>query len=145
MKVSISENPQLVELEVAIVCARIDNHVQRIAASLNAFDRKIIGKHNGATFIVPAQKVLYVEAVDGATFLYTCDTVLETPLRLYEIEDKLAETEFMRVSKQLLVNFDHVKSLKPFANARLQMILDNDEVIIASRQYAPAIKHKIGL
>ena len=66
-----------------------------------------------------------------------------TPLRLYELEDKLAGTEFVRASKQLLANFDHVVAIRPAINARLQ--LDNGESVMVSRQYAPAIKRKLGL
>ena len=51
----------------------------------------------------------------------------------------------MRASKQLLANFDHVAGIKPYLNARLQLLLDNGETVIVSRQYAPAIKQKIGL
>ena len=145
MNVTISEKPTLTDIEVAIVCPRIDDRVQRIAATLSVFDRKLTGERSGATFIVPAEEVLYIETVDGTTFLYTCDSVLKTSLRLYEAEDKLAGSEFIRVSKQMLVNFDHVKGIKPFDNARIQLLLDNGEAAIVSRQYAPSIKKKIGL
>ena len=87
----------------------------------------------------------YAETVDGRTFLYTKDAVYQTPLRLYELEDQLAGTEFIRASKQLLANFDHVKAIRPEPGARLQLLLDNDEAVIVSRQYAPAIKRKLGL
>lgn len=89
--------------------------------------------------------MLYAETVDGRTFLYSRDRVLESPLRLYELEEALAGTEFVRASKSLIVNFDHVRALRPYLNARLELVLDNGESVIASRQYAPAIKQKIGL
>ena len=89
--------------------------------------------------------VHYAETVDGKTFLYTKDAVFETPMRLYELEDRLAGTEFVRASKQMIVNFDHVASIRPALNARLQLMLDNGEAVIVSRQYAPAIKRKLGL
>ena len=68
-----------------------------------------------------------------------------TPLRLYELEDKLAGTEFVRASKQLLANFDHVVAIRPALNARLQLLLDNGESVMVSRQYAPTIKRKLDL
>ena len=43
------------------------------------------------------------------------------------------------------MNFDHVRGLRPYLNARLELILSNGEHVVASRQYAPAIKQKIGL
>ena len=69
----------------------------------------------------------------------------QTPLKLYELEERLAGTEFVRASKQMLVNFDHVASIRPALNARLQLMLDNGEAVIVSRQYAPVIKRKLGL
>ncbi len=145
MNVTITENPALNDIEVSVACPRIDERVQRIVASLGAFDRVLIGERDGATFRVGVEDVCYAETVDGKTFLYTADAVYQTPLKLYELEERLAGTEFVRASKQMLVNFDHVASIRPALNARLQLMLDNGEAVIVSRQYAPVIKRKLGL
>ena len=145
MNVTITENPALDDIEVSVACPRIDERVQRIVASLGAFDRVLIGERDGATFRDGVEDVCYAETVDGKTFLYTADAVYQTPLKLYELEERLAGTEFVRASKQMLVNFDHVASIRPALNARLQLMLDNGEAAIVSRQYAPAIKRKLGL
>lgn len=145
MNVTITENPALDDIEVSVACPRIDERVQRIVASLGAFDRVLIGERDGATFRVGVEDVCYAETVDGKTFLYTADAVYQTPLKLYELEERLAGTKFVRASKQMLVNFDHVASIRPALNARLQLMLDNGEAAIVSRQYAPAIKRKLGL
>ena len=42
-------------------------------------------------------------------------------------------------------HFDHVVAIRPAINARLQLLLDNGESVMVSRQYAPAIKRKLGL
>ncbi|WP_080802447.1 LytTR family DNA-binding domain-containing protein [Arabiibacter massiliensis] len=145
MNVTITENPALDDIEVAVACPRIDERVQRIVALLGAFDRTLTGERDGATYRLDVDDVCYAETVDGRTFLYTKDAVFETPLKLYELEDKLAGTEFVRASKQMLVNFDHVEAIRPPLNARLQLLLDNGESAVVSRQYAPAIKRKLGL
>ena len=139
MNVTITENPALDDIEVSVACPRIDERVQRIVASLGAFDRVLIGERDGATFRVGVEDVCYAETVDGKTFLYTADAVYQTPLKLYELEERLAGTEFVRASKQMLVNFDHVASIRPALNARLQLMLDNGEAAIVSRQYAPCL------
>ena len=145
MNVTITENPTLADVEVSIACPRIDQRVQRIVAVLGAFERKLVGERGGATYRLDVDDVCYAETVDGRTFIYTADEVYRTPLKLYELEDKLAGTEFVRASKQMLVNFDHVKAIRPALNARLQLLLDNGESAIVSRQYAPAIKRKLGI
>ncbi|MEY8314679.1 LytTR family DNA-binding domain-containing protein [Adlercreutzia muris] len=145
MKLTLEERRDLAEVEVDIRCPVIDRRVRAIVAAANADDRRLVGTADGSTFIVEAAEVLYAETVDGRTFLYGRNRVLESPLRLYGLEDQLAGTEFVRASKSLLVNFDHVRGLRPYLNARLELILENGEHVIASRQYAPAIKRKIGL
>ena len=145
MNVTITENPTLDDIEVSVACPRIDERVQRIVSALGAFDRVLVGERDGATYRLDVDDVCYAETVDGKTFLYTADAAYQTPFKLYELEERLAGTEFVRASKQMLVNFDHVASIRPALNARLQLMLDNDEAVIVSRQYAPAIKQKLGL
>ena len=145
MNVTITENPALDDIEVSVACPRIDERVQRIVSALGAFDRALVGERDGATYRLDVDDVCYAEPVDGKTFLYTADAVYQTPLKLYELEERLAGTEFVRASKQMLVNFDHVASIRPALNARLQLMLDNGEAVIVSRQYAPVIKRKLGL
>ena len=145
MNVTLTENPALDDIEVSVACPRIDERVQRIVSALGAFDRALVGERDGATYRLDVDDVCYAETVDGKTFLYTADAVYQTPLKLYELEERLAGTEFVRASKQMLVNFDHVASIRPALNARLQLMLDNGEAVIVSRQYAPVIKRKLGL
>ena len=145
MNVTITENPPLDDIEVTVACPRIDERVQRVVAALGAFDRALVGERDGATYRLDVDDVCYAETVDGKTFLYTADAVYQAPLKLYELEDKLAGTEFVRASKQMLVNFDHVEAIRPALNARLQLLLDNGESAIVSRQYAPVIKRKLGI
>ena len=145
MNVTITENPALDDIEVSVACPRIDERVQRIVSALGAFDRALVGERDGATYRLDVDDVCYAETVDGKTFLYTADAVYQTPLKLYELEERLAGTEFVRASKQMLVNFDHVQGIRPYLNARLQLMLDNGEAVIVSRQYAPVIKRKLGL
>lgn len=117
MKLTVEERPDLEEAEVTIRCPAIDRRVRAIMATANAVDCRLLGTDGTGTFIVEPSEVLYAETVDGRTFLYGRDRVLESPLRLYELEEALAGTEFVRASKSLIVNFDHVRALRPYLNA----------------------------
>ena len=70
MNVTITEDPRLADIEVAVSCPRIDERVQRIVAGLNAFERKLTGERDGATYRLDIDGICYVETVDGRTFLY---------------------------------------------------------------------------
>lgn len=145
MKITIDEQPGMMGVDVTIACGKTDQQVLDIVARLRMFDRKVTGGSNGSTHIVSAEDVLYVESVDKHTFFYTEEAVYETPLRLYEMEDRLRECDFMRVAKGCVVNFQKIASLKPDVNGRIIATMTNGERIVISRQYAPAVKRKLGL
>ncbi len=145
MHVTLHEDPSLDDVRITVETPVIDERTARIVGALNAFDRRLAGELDGRTHLVPLDDVLYAESVDGRTFLYTHDRVLQSPLHLYELEEHLAGTEFVRASRQALVNFDHVRSLRPALGARMVLTLSNGEDVLVSRQYASAIKKKLAL
>ena len=123
MKITIEEREAAQDIEVTIVCVRVDRRVLDIAARLRMLDRKVTGTADGCTRVLSAEDVLFIESVDKHTFIYTADTVLETGLRLYEMEERL----------------------KPDVNGRIIATLENGEQVVISRQYAPDVKSKLGL
>ena len=145
MKITIDEQPDAQDIEVAIVCRKADRQVLDIVARLRIFDCKVTGSAGGGTRIVSAEDVLYVESVDKRTFIYTADEVLETSLRLYEMEERLADCDFLRVAKGCVVNFRKIASLRPDLNGRIVATMDNGEQVVVSRQYAPDVRRKLGL
>lgn len=136
MKITIEEQEAAQDIEVTIVCVRADRRVLDIAARLRMLDRKVTGTADGCTHVLNAEDVLFIESVD---------TVLETSLRLYEMEERLADCDFLRIAKGCIVNFRAITALKPDVNGRIIATLENGERVVISRQYAPDVKSKLGL
>lgn len=145
MNITIEEQPSAQTIDVAITCRKVDRAVLGIVARLRVFDRKITGTWDGSTHAVNAEDVLYIESVDKRTFFYTVGTTYETPLRLYEMEERLADCDFMRVSRGCVINFRKIVALKPELNGRIVATLEGGDRVVVSRQYAPDIRHKLGL
>lgn len=95
--------------------------------------------------VVKAEDVLYVESVDKRTFIYLPDEVLETSLRLYEMEERLADCDFLRIAKGCVVNFRKIVALEPDINGRIVATMENAEQVVISRRYAPDVKRKLGM
>lgn len=106
---------------------------------------QIPAKKNGETYLIDAAKLLYVEAVERTTFLYTEDNVYESDLKLYELEQQLTERGFLRISKQTLVHLKKIKSLKADLNRKIRVTLCNGEQIMVSRMYADEFRKRIGI
>lgn len=145
MKLSIEEREDLPETEVVIRCCRMDPQVLKMIATLRAFDQKLTGLRDGRTFLLDAKDVLYIDTADKKTFLYTAKEVYETPLRLYELEERLAAQDFFRASKSSVVNFNAIHSLRPDFGGRMELTMENGERLNVSRQYVPVIREKLGL
>ncbi len=145
MKITVEEHPGLAQTEVVIRCPRLDAGTTRLVELLQLSNARLTGEREGVTCLLDAGQVLYIDTVDRGTFLYTGEGVYETRLRLYELEEQLAGREFVRASRSTLVNFAQVRSLRPELGGRLRLTMANGEIVIANRQYVPAIKAKLGL
>ena len=145
MKLHIREDPAAQEVEVTIRCRQTDDEVLALAALLRTRERKLTGVREGETFLLDAGEVLYIDTVDKKTFFYTGDGVYETPLKLYELEERLAALDFFRAGKSLVVNFGQIQSLRPEFGGRLRLTMSSGETLFVSRQYVPTVRRKLGI
>ena len=114
-------------------------------AILNSLDKKLCGVKAGKTYLLEMQDAFYFESIDKRCFIYTADDTFETSLRLYEIEEQLADTGFFRSSKSQIINIAKIASLCPDFNGRMEVKMSNGEKLIVSRQYSKNLKEKLGL
>lgn len=145
LKITIDESPNNSEVEIIIKCKVVDDKIQRIMSMIKSSEEKIFGIMDGATHFIEPENIFYFESVDKKTFMYTKSQVLETHLKLYELEEKLAKYDFFRASKSTIINISKIKRLSPKFNGKLEALLENDERLIISRQYVTVIKEILGL
>ena len=139
------EDPQDDEKEQIIIkCRQMTPELLRVLTllkvkgSLIAYDRNEI-------YRVKPTSIYYIEVVDNKTFLYCKDKVYESRQKLYELEESLANSDFLRVSKSVILNLSKIKSLSPALNGRFEAMLDNGERVIISRQYVGDLKKRLGI
>ncbi|HBA03137.1 LytTR family DNA-binding domain-containing protein [Clostridium thiosulfatireducens] len=145
MKIIINEVEDIEDVEIVINCKTIDENVTRIISKLKALEEKITGNKDGKIFILDTNEIFYFESVDKKTFIYMDKEVFQTHLRLYELEERLKNTDFFRASKSTIINLRKVKNIVPMFGGRIEILLDNDEKLVVSRQYVPILKNKLDL
>jgi len=59
------------------------------------------------------------------------------------LETKLADRDFIRASKNCLLNINHIHSIEPDFDRRLILSMTGGIKLIVSRQYAAAVKEKL--
>ena len=145
MKIEIDIDEKYSDTEVVIRAHKLDSDVERLVAMMRMVNMQIGVRKNDETYLLDVEKILYIEAVDRKTFVYTSDETYESDLKLYEIEQELLERDFFRISKQSIVNIRMIKSLKADINRKIRITLKNDEQIIVSRLYSDELRRKLGL
>ena len=130
---------------VEIHCREITSETERLERYIRRFDERIIGSSEGQAHTIALEQILYIEAVDKKTFLYTAEHVYETDKKLYELESLLDEKTFFRCSKSVIVNLNKITKLKPEVTRNILATLTNGEVVVISRRNVKALKSLIGL
>ncbi len=145
MKIEIDIDEKYSDTEVVIRANKLDSDVEKLIAMMRMVNMQIGVHKNDETYLLDVEKILYVEAVDRKTFVYTSEETYESDLKLYEMEQELLEREFFRISKQSIVNVRMIKSLKSDINRKIRITLKNDEQIVVSRLYSDELRRKLGL
>ena len=145
MKIEIDIDEKYPDTEVVIRANRLDSDVERLVAMMRMVSMQIGVRKNDETYLLDVEKILYIEALERKTFVYTSDEIYESDLKLYEIERELLERDFFRISKQSIVNIRMIKSLRSDINRKIRITLKNDEQIIVSRLYSNELRRKLGL
>ena len=145
MKIEIDIDEKYPDTEVVIRANRLDSDVERLVAMMRMVSMQIGVRKKDETYLLDVEKILYIEALERKTFVYTSDEIYESDLKLYEIERELLERDFFRISKQSIVNIRMIKSLRSDINRKIRITLKNDEQIIVSRLYSDELRRKLGL
>ena len=130
---------------VEIHCREITSETERLERYIRRFDERIIGSSEGQAHTIALEQILYIEAVDKKTFLYTPNNVYETDKKLYELETVLDEKTFFRCSKSVIVNLNKITRLKPEVTRNILATLTNGEVVVISIRNVKQLKALIGL
>ena len=145
MKITITTPEPGQEDEIIIRCHQLDDKLIDLIYSLKVSANMIPAfSEKGITMLLP-KDVYYFESVDNKVFAYCEKQVYEVRKKRYELESDLSGTDFLRISKSVIVDLSKIRNLSPSFNGRLEALLRNGEKIIISRQYVPALKKKLDL
>lgn len=145
MKIIIKTDEKITDTEVAITCSRLTPELEKLITTLRMLDRQLTVTKEGETFLLEIGEVLYIDTADKKTFIYTAADTYETNLKLYELEVQLRDVGFQRVGKSCILNLKRIRSLKADFDRRIRVTMENGEQVIVSRQYAEALKERLGV
>ncbi|MBQ8186251.1 MAG: LytTR family transcriptional regulator DNA-binding domain-containing protein [Clostridia bacterium] len=145
MKIIIRQDDSAAETEITVVCRHMDAQIEEILAAIRLADNTVTGRRGEETCFIPLKEILYFESVENKVFFCTDGETCEMSAKLYQLEEKLQNSRFARISKSVIANLNKVRSIRPEKNSRLNATLVNGERLVVSRQYITEIKNKLGV
>lgn len=143
MKITIEMPRPGEEDEIIVRCAAMDEKLMNLIYSLKSDQDKLTGYIEDRIVKLVPKDIYYFESVDNKVFAYTAKGTYEVHKKLYELEEEYSRTDFLRISKSIIVNVAKIAYLKPIFNGRFEAQLKNEEKIIISRQYVLDLKKKL--
>lgn len=145
MKITIDLIPDKPDTEITVSCGSLTPEIEKLLATLRILDRQLTVRDEDSVHLLDLNDIIYIEAVERSTFVYTAGKVYESDFRLYELEHQLSDSGFFRISKSCLVRLRKIRSLRSDIDRRIRITMDNGEQLIASRMYADELRQKLGV
>lgn len=148
MKLNIKIDTNMEEPEALITTSRMTEEVNRVVDFISKLDdvtTVISGIKDDKVELLEQESLLRIYAEEGKVFARTGNGLYQIRLRLYELEERLDSSIFVRISNSEIVNLKRVKSLDLSFVGTICMELSNGEVSYVSRRYVSKIKKMLGL
>lgn len=137
MRVNILRNLDIEENYIELGYKVYDEDVKMLEQYLYNFQKTIWGKDKDLEKerIIHSREIIYLEIVDRKCFVYLDNSIWQIDYNISTFLENFSIQGFVRISKSQVVNIYHIKELKAEFNMRVNIILNNGEMIVLNRSY----------
>ena len=148
MKLNINIDAGAKEPEIMITTPHMTEDINRVVDFVSRLDDAptiISGIREDKVELLDSDAIVKIYAEDSKVFTQTDKWTYQIRLKLYEAEERLDSSKFVRISNSEIVNLKKVKSLDLSFVGTICMELSNGTVCYVSRRYVSKIKKVLGL
>lgn len=146
MKVEIDINKKYKGTNVVIQSPELNQDVTDIVTKLeNRKTATISGNLNEKIYILNPENIYLFYSMRGKVLADTKESSFEIKQKLYEVEENLVGSSFIRISKSAIVNIYKIKNIEISFNGSLVVKFDNGHDEVISRRFVGKVKEFIGL
>lgn len=140
MRLHIEQSDEYDDVDITIRCSIVDESLETLIEQIRLYGFSLQGKSDGKTTLILPKDIYYFESIDGKTFIYKEKNVYECDFKLYEIEQRLRNVNFVRISKSTILNIQKLDTFRTMLNGKLQAQLSNGERLEVNRHYVSELK-----
>ena len=146
MKIEIKIDENCTEPKIVIVTDRVTDQINEMVKKLSAEPSEVLAgfRDEQVTVLEPSEMDRFY-ASGGKVYAETKNGTYLLRLRLYEAEQRLGSSSFVRISNSEIINLKKVKGFDLSFAGTICVSLSNGTVTYVSRRYVAKIKQLLGL
>ena len=146
MQIEIKIDETCKEPKLILVTDKMSDEINEIMKRLSESQPKMIaGFRDDIVEVLDPLGIYRVFSTDGKVFAETDCGEYTIRMRLYETEDRLAGSSFVRISNSEIINLKKVKNFDLSFAGTICVTLTNGTVTYVSRRYVAKIKQLLGI
>lgn len=146
MEIEIKINPEYKIPKVIVLTDKVTDEVNAIVARLSEEVPQLIsGFRDNVLKILEQEEIIRVYSSDGKIIAVTDEGEFFLRQRLYEMEERLDSSRFVRISNSEIINLKKVKSFDMSFVGTICVSMSDSTVTYVSRRYVSKIKKILGI
>ena len=146
MQVKVDIDPKYTTEKLEITAPCMTEEISRIVSLCNKSSSSSLAAKKDDKIVLVAIDDIYRIYAEGRLVIAktnSCDYRLS--MRLYEVEEQLTNTTFVRISKSELVNLQKVDYFETSFSGTLRVVFKNGDASFVSRRQVKSIKERLGV
>lgn len=146
MQIEIRMDESCAEPKVIVLTNKVTAEVNALVRRLSEeAPQVLVGFRQDSAEILEQQNVIRIYAEGGKVMAQTAAGTYALRLRLYELEERLDRSCFVRISNSEIINLKKVKNFDLSFSGTICVSLANGTVTYVSRRYVARIKQVLGI
>lgn len=146
MQIEVKIDTGCVETKVIVVANSMTDEVNELVKKISAYIPSVLaGFKDGEVLILNPDKIIRLYTANHKVYAVTNNGEYTVRLRLYELEQRLNSSEFVRISNTEIINLKKVKGFDLSFSGTICVNFLDGSVSYASRRYVTKIKQILGI
>lgn len=136
------------QIEVSIAAKSLSTDVQKLISTIES-----LGTHyeviplsvNDKVVMVQMDGIIAVEVFENELTITTVKQVYQLRGKLKTMLQRLNNGSFIQISKNTVINLDHLNSLEASFSGNMTAFLDQNMKLVVSRKYLADLKKSLGM
>lgn len=134
LKINYYQDHTIEENRVELYFKEMDAEISGVMNYLESYGA-ILGKKDDVIKRIFLGEILYLEVVERRCYAYLENEVYQVEYNLKSFQEQFLSNGFVQIGKSVLVNIYKVNYMKTDFNMKMQLIMDNGEMLVLNRAY----------